>query len=806
MKSITKLRTLSVNAINLSKIGGLVAVKSGKALLGMMKFIYPTIGLTLTSARFRALVVLMRRISVIRRSQGVKGLCIWLKANAVVLQQSLGGYRIKDTTPLGVRVSRTKQGLPRCIPRIHRWELLSNPVLIRFYLTVFNLYRNLEFKGKMTLNALAKTIVSPSTATHVYDTDILVFIPIFVRKLEKYIGMNQEKFYRFWKDKAFKAEPFPILKSSPLTQPVSALEEFYGKDWVKNPVAFYETPVVSSHPEVAYAAAWALGTEGVVFKAMAYFLEYSFTLQDLFQRFLEIPRISTSKRIERDRKSLGKLSLKQEAAGKVRVFAMVDAWTQWVLAPVHDVIFNHILPRLPEDGTMDQLAPLHRLMGMKPSCLYSLDLTAATDRVPLWLQQRLIAAFTNERFARNWANLLVGRGYNLSFENSVTGEREEDHILRYGVGQPMGALSSWAMLALVHHFIIQYAAHRVGHSRKEWFTQYAVLGDDMVVGNLDVARSYLRVMKSLGVKVGLHKSLLSQSGSALEFAKRTFYRGVDVSPVSLKEWVAATRSPAALAQFAKTFKLGLPALSKALGFGYKVLGGLHKPFRDLNSRMKFLVLALNAPTTVEEVKTFFMIGAPRHLKSLNETREVIEYFVKLATMQMERDVKSALQACKQAPQSQKDLVEILSDGIDDLQDAKDPEVQGLETIDKTVTLFLKASQGPSLAKAKAALDRLQVWIWRLKGSITETDFATAYIQVLSLLRELSSLPLSNMKFERFYSDTVFGIKDTTHTRMWKLMSRYLHKASRLPESGNVKTSETVSPDKTGGPAKTAGSL
>lgn len=29
--------------------------------------------------------------------------------------------------------------------------------------------------------------------------------------------------------------------------------------------------------------------------------------------------------------------------------------------------------------------------------------------------------------------------------------------LRYAVGQPMGALSSWAMLAFTHHAIVQWA-------------------------------------------------------------------------------------------------------------------------------------------------------------------------------------------------------------------------------------------------------------------------------------------------------------------------------------------------------------
>jgi len=32
---------------------------------------------------------------------------------------------------------------------------------------------------------------------------------------------------------------------------------------------------------------------------------------------------------------IGQLSLKEEAAGKVRVFAMVDIWTQSLLKPLH---------------------------------------------------------------------------------------------------------------------------------------------------------------------------------------------------------------------------------------------------------------------------------------------------------------------------------------------------------------------------------------------------------------------------------------------------------------------------------------
>jgi len=33
--------------------------------------------------------------------------------------------------------------------------------------------------------------------------------------------------------------------------------------------------------------------------------------------------------------------------------------------------------------------------------------------------------------------------------------------VRYAVGQPMGALSSWAMLNLTHHLMMQYCSWRV---------------------------------------------------------------------------------------------------------------------------------------------------------------------------------------------------------------------------------------------------------------------------------------------------------------------------------------------------------
>jgi hypothetical protein len=92
---------------------------------------------------------------------------------------------------------------------------------------------------------------------------------------------------------------------------------------------------------------------------------------------------------------LGRLSEKMEAAGKVRVFAITDAITQSVFAPISDGIFK-ILRNLPMDGTFDQDAPVRRLQDLHKEGLlgdetfYSYDLSAATDRLPIDFQVQVL--------------------------------------------------------------------------------------------------------------------------------------------------------------------------------------------------------------------------------------------------------------------------------------------------------------------------------------------------------------------------------------------------------------------------------
>lgn len=85
-------------------------------------------------------------------------------------------------------------------------------------------------------------------------------------------------------------------------------------------------------------------------------------------------------------------------------------------------------------------------------------------------------------------------------------------------------------MALTHHIIVNIAARRVG---KKNFTEYALLGDDLVIADRAVADCYQVLMKDLGIEINLSKSLISYDGVA-EFAKRIFWRGVDLSPLPPK--------------------------------------------------------------------------------------------------------------------------------------------------------------------------------------------------------------------------------------------------------------------------------
>jgi len=138
---------------------------------------------------------------------------------------------------------------------------------------------------------------------------------------------------------------------------------------------------------------------------------------------------------------LGQLQFKEEAAGKLRVFAMVDVWTQSFLSPLHSYL-GKILASLPNDGTYDQSASFRRCLEKSKTAglAYSYDLSSATDRLPCYIQEALLNSLFSNRLGTAWAQLLTNREYALPPKALSYGIYLNK--VKYAVGQPMGALSS----------------------------------------------------------------------------------------------------------------------------------------------------------------------------------------------------------------------------------------------------------------------------------------------------------------------------------------------------------------------------
>lgn len=304
----------------------------------------------------------------------------------------------------------------------------------------------------------------------------------------------------------------------------------------------------------------------------------------------------------------GRLSTKPEPAGKIRVFAIVDYWSQIALKPLHDWLFS-VLREIPQDGTFDQLAPVKRLLSKVKldQTIYSYDLSAATDRLPVLIQAQMLSLIFGKRFASAWRGLLVDRTYGLSrlvrkivpglpwveLRDSVPTAPKGVFGLRYAVGQPMGAYSSWGMLAFTHHALVQFAAYRAGYTK--WFALYAVLGDDVVIADDSVAREYRRVCSVIGLEIGIAKSLIAK-GKTLEFAKKLFFRGEDLSGLPIKFWAAAQNTMGVAHALSAWYPgKSLATFVRALGVGFKGASKVDVVWEKLPKRLRILLVLLTQP-------------------------------------------------------------------------------------------------------------------------------------------------------------------------------------------------------------------
>lgn len=113
-----------------------------------------------TIANIKSTYILLSKLNKIKHHHGTAFVCKYLKAMFILIVKFVAKDPIKSNSKTyGFSLSLTRGGLPRILPLHFRKEIrMGNYPLIRYILTICNLYRVLPFKGKFSVN----TIVRPS--------------------------------------------------------------------------------------------------------------------------------------------------------------------------------------------------------------------------------------------------------------------------------------------------------------------------------------------------------------------------------------------------------------------------------------------------------------------------------------------------------------------------------------------------------------------------------------------------------------------------------------------------------------------
>jgi len=496
------------------------------------------------------ILVFIDRLCLFYRKNGPLGLCLRLKISFIYVVQYLAGMPRPDPWALGHGVALDRSGLPKWLPLQWRRYIRERKIWqIRFILSVLGSYKGIQTNSN---KASLDTVQAPPR--HILP-QILIEFKAFCIEFWAFLELHHPEVVKpasVW-DHAKNAfsfryiAPYMSFTSCPSASP---LRPTSGQNMIYDTLYW----AFGSYPN--YILHW--------FVANQDHLSYDFWLEMFRAALISVRGLDAGKETNPDltrntffdvRRGLpeiiytmksmvipivGRLCSKIEAAGKVRVFAIVDGWTQRALKPVHDWIFGLLKILTPMDATFDQEASLKSLVEevvkYNLPC-YSYDLKAATDLIPQTLYIILFGCIWGENLAQLWMNLLVNRDYHIpkgpkdpdgSFKHVSAGK------VRYTVGQPMGALSSWSSLAILHHVLVQFAAFRCGYSPMT-FGRYRILGDDVVICNRLVAENYLQICKSFHISIGLAKSYVSETNQVLNFANQTYIGKENISPVSLKE-------------------------------------------------------------------------------------------------------------------------------------------------------------------------------------------------------------------------------------------------------------------------------
>jgi len=512
-----------------------------------------------SSGKFRREVwILCNHLIDLLRRHGTTDIISRMKVSLFVISSFLAGNRLKSTSDLGKRI-RLSHGLPKILPLAVRMRIRNrDTATIRIWSSIFYMYKAIS--GPHKAPGFDVITSFPPLKEYHYLQEIPLFTEFcqrFVEWLYSLTGID------YW----LKMDLTPKSLFSASSSGPNCVWGLGGLPL--DTLAWLISGWNDANPLRAYMLAVGDEAGENMFRAYTRKLLLSWWLPDHAHDLVD--RLDTGENITEkelstvynkqfipphilrgggDPKSptgllksllLGKLAALPEAAGKVRIIAIVDCWTQTYLGPIHDFFFG-VLRKIPSDATFDQQGAVSTFAAKGHKELYSYDLTAATDTIPYTLYEAVMIPFFGETITKAWLTLLRSREWLLPKWKSPDSTKDEQLLhrgasrVRYNRGQPMGAKSSWGALALVHHALVQYAAFQHGLFP---FLDYLVLGDDIVIANKYVAYSYRVSSVSLGVRIGLAKSFTS-SESFFNFANQSYLDGINLSPISFKDELSST--------------------------------------------------------------------------------------------------------------------------------------------------------------------------------------------------------------------------------------------------------------------------
>ncbi|TMW91458.1 hypothetical protein EJD97_014317 [Solanum chilense] len=156
-----------------------------------------------------------------------------------------------------------------------------------------------------------------------------------------------------------------------------------------------------------------------------------------------------------------------------------------------------VLSRLPADGAFDQERPLVRLRSQKKRNSFSFDSKSATDRWPLSVIYTFMSCMWGSTLASSIVNSSLGLNTFLIVPPMVKRVSE----IAFLTGQPLGYYGSWSLFALSHHYMVWLAAKYAYPTSTTPFADYALLGDDILITDTEVARQYRILLDRLGVTI-----------------------------------------------------------------------------------------------------------------------------------------------------------------------------------------------------------------------------------------------------------------------------------------------------------------